>query len=118
MKTNRLKSLIVLLMTLSLALSAGVVQAAQPIVIGCPLATAFLYGWDAERGVTLAVEEINAASNEQASNVEQVNKAMDQVDQTAQQSAASSEELASTAEEMSAQTEELKETVGFFKLAQ
>ena len=61
MKTNRLKSLIVLLMTLSLALSAGVVQAAQPIVIGCPLATAFLYGWDAERGVTLAVEEINAA---------------------------------------------------------
>ena len=61
MKTNRLKSLIVLLMTISLALSAGVVQAAQPIIIGCPLATAFLYGWDAERGVTLAVEEINAA---------------------------------------------------------
>jgi len=61
MKTNRLKSLFVLLMTISLTLSAGVVQAAQPIVIGCPLATAFLYGWDAERGVTLAVEEINAA---------------------------------------------------------
>lgn len=61
MKTNRLKSLIVLLMAISLALSAGVVQAAQPVVIGCPLATAFLYGWDAERGVTLAVEEINAA---------------------------------------------------------
>jgi len=61
MKTNRLRSLIVLLMTISLALSAGVVHAAQPIIIGCPLATAFLYGWDAERGVTLAVEEINAA---------------------------------------------------------
>ena len=61
MKTNHLKSLIVLLMTISLALSAGVVQAEKPIVIGCPLATAFLYGWDAERGVTLAVEEINAA---------------------------------------------------------
>jgi branched-chain amino acid transport system substrate-binding protein len=61
MKTNFLKSLIVLLMTISLALPAGVVHAAQPIVIGCPLATAFLYGWDAERGVTLAVEEINAA---------------------------------------------------------
>jgi branched-chain amino acid transport system substrate-binding protein len=61
MKTNRLKSLIALLMTISLALSAGVVQAEKPIVIGCPLATAFLYGWDAERGVTLAVEEINAA---------------------------------------------------------
>jgi branched-chain amino acid transport system substrate-binding protein len=34
--------------------------AAKPIVIGCPLATAFLYGWDAERGIRLAVEEINA----------------------------------------------------------
>jgi len=34
---------------------------AEPIVIGCPLATAFVYGWDAERGITLAVEEINAA---------------------------------------------------------
>ncbi len=34
--------------------------AAKPIVIGAPLATAFLYGWDAERGIKLAVEEINA----------------------------------------------------------
>jgi len=36
-------------------------RAAQPIVLGCPLSTAFLYGWDAERGFTLAMEEINAA---------------------------------------------------------
>jgi len=34
--------------------------AADPVVIGCPLSTAFLYGWDAERAITLAVEEINA----------------------------------------------------------
>lgn len=34
---------------------------AQEIVLGCPLSTAFLYGWDAERGIKLAVEEINAA---------------------------------------------------------
>ncbi len=61
MKSNRLKCLFVLLVTFWLGFSAGGVQAAQPIVIGCPLATAFLYGWDAERGVTLAVEEINAA---------------------------------------------------------
>jgi len=33
----------------------------KPIVIGAPLATAFLYGWDAERAIKLAVEEINAA---------------------------------------------------------
>ncbi|MBI4764129.1 MAG: ABC transporter substrate-binding protein [Deltaproteobacteria bacterium] len=34
--------------------------AEKPIVIGAPLATAFLYGWDAERAMRLAVEEINA----------------------------------------------------------
>ncbi len=34
--------------------------AKKPIVIGCPLSTAYLYGWDAERGVKLAVDEINA----------------------------------------------------------
>lgn len=33
---------------------------AKPVVIGCPLPKAFLYGWDAERAMTLAVEEINA----------------------------------------------------------
>jgi branched-chain amino acid transport system substrate-binding protein len=34
--------------------------AEKPIVIGAPLATAFLYGWDAARAITLATEEINA----------------------------------------------------------
>jgi branched-chain amino acid transport system substrate-binding protein len=32
----------------------------KPIVIGSPLSTAFLYGWDAEKAIKLAVEEINA----------------------------------------------------------
>ena len=36
------------------------VGAAEPIILGCPLATAFLYGWDAQRAIELAVEEINA----------------------------------------------------------
>ncbi|PLX43896.1 MAG: ABC transporter substrate-binding protein, partial [Deltaproteobacteria bacterium] len=36
-------------------------NAADPIKLGAPLSTAFLYGWDAERGIKLAVEEINAA---------------------------------------------------------
>jgi len=41
--------------------AAGSAAAADaPVVIGCPLATSFLYGWDAERAITLAVEEINA----------------------------------------------------------
>ena len=34
--------------------------AGKPIIIGAPLATAFLYGWDAERAMKLAAEEINA----------------------------------------------------------
>ena len=33
---------------------------AEPILIGAPLSTAYLYGWDAERGIKLAIEEINA----------------------------------------------------------
>src|SRR4030065_1604164 len=32
----------------------------KPIVIGAPLSTAFLYGWDAARAIALATEEINA----------------------------------------------------------
>lgn len=36
-------------------------RAAAPIKLGAPLSTAYLYGWDAERGIKLAVEEINAA---------------------------------------------------------
>jgi len=46
---------------LALLLPAGAALAAKPIVLGCPLSTAFLYGWDAERAINLAVEEINAA---------------------------------------------------------
>jgi branched-chain amino acid transport system substrate-binding protein len=49
-----------LLLTVSFLLVSPA-QAAQPIVLGCPLSTAFLYGWDAERGFTLAVEQINAS---------------------------------------------------------
>jgi branched-chain amino acid transport system substrate-binding protein len=33
----------------------------KPIILGAPLSTAFLYGWVAERGIKLAVDEINAA---------------------------------------------------------
>lgn len=46
----------------------GPVTAADPIVIGAPLATAFLYGWDAERGIKLAADEINAAGGVKVGN--------------------------------------------------
>lgn len=54
-------------LALVVALAMGILclqpvfAAEKPIVIGAPLATAFLYGWDAERGIKLAVAEINAA---------------------------------------------------------
>ncbi len=44
-----------------LVLAAGTALAATPIKLGAPLSTAYLYGWDAERGIKLAVDEINAA---------------------------------------------------------
>ena len=54
------KLTMILLIAVLMGLSSGSALAEKPIVVGCPLSTAFLYGWDAERGVTLAIEEINA----------------------------------------------------------
>jgi branched-chain amino acid transport system substrate-binding protein len=48
------------LATLGFGSSALAAAKVEPIKLGAPLATAFLYGWDAERGIRLAVEEINA----------------------------------------------------------
>ena len=62
---GRFKQLLALVMAIALlgifAAVPAPARAEKPIVIGCPLSTAFLYGWDAERGIKLAVEEINAA---------------------------------------------------------
>ena len=52
---------IVMLLAIMVILPTSSALSAKPIVLGCPLSTAFLYGWDAERAITLAVEEINAA---------------------------------------------------------
>jgi branched-chain amino acid transport system substrate-binding protein len=46
-------------------LATGPAMAQKPIVIGAPLSTAFVYGWDAEKGIKLAVDEINAAGGVQ-----------------------------------------------------
>jgi methyl-accepting chemotaxis protein len=63
------------------------------------------------------VQEITAASEEQATGVAQVNNAVSQLDKVSQQSASSSEELAATAEEMSSQAQQLSRTVAFFRLS-
>jgi branched-chain amino acid transport system substrate-binding protein len=55
------------LMAISVMLPAGA-QAAKPIVLGAPLSTAFLYGWDAERAMKLAVKEINDAGGVKVGN--------------------------------------------------
>jgi branched-chain amino acid transport system substrate-binding protein len=60
MKTKFFATIVMLLAVLVI-LPTSSAWAAEPIVLGCPLSTAFLYGWDAERAITLAVEEINAA---------------------------------------------------------
>jgi branched-chain amino acid transport system substrate-binding protein len=60
MKRTHARWMAILWALVAMILSGGMAQAAKPIVIGCPLSTAFLYGWDAERGATLAMEEINA----------------------------------------------------------
>ncbi len=62
------------------------------------------------------VQEIAAASEEQATGVKQVNGAIGQLNQATQQNASASEELAATAEEMSGQAEQLQQLMGFFRL--
>jgi branched-chain amino acid transport system substrate-binding protein len=59
-KTRHLTIILVMLAVCLFLFPLNRAGAADPIVLGCPLSTAFLYGWDAERGIKLAVEEINA----------------------------------------------------------
>jgi branched-chain amino acid transport system substrate-binding protein len=53
---------------LSLSANGFPQQKGQPIVIGAPLSTQYLYGWDAQRAMLLAVEEINAKGGVQVGN--------------------------------------------------
>ena len=59
-KRNVIRTL-VFLVSILLILPGQMAFAEKSIIIGAPLSTSFLYGWDAERGMKLAVEEINAA---------------------------------------------------------
>ncbi len=62
MKRQSIGKLSILIISLIITFVMPSINEAQqkPIIIGSPLSTAFLYGWDAERGIRLAVEEINA----------------------------------------------------------
>ncbi len=62
------------------------------------------------------VQEISAASDEQAIGASQIADAMGQLDSVTQQNAAASEQLAATAEESKSQVKSLSEQLLFFKL--
>jgi methyl-accepting chemotaxis protein len=69
----------------------------------------------AVKKVALLMDEVAAASAEQASGVNQVNIALSQIDQATQQNASIVEETASLAEELASQAKALLELVSFFK---
>jgi len=62
------------------------------------------------------VEEITAASEEQAQGIGQISQAVNQLDRAAQQNAAGSEQLAATAEELNGQAMQLQQIMAFFKI--
>lgn len=62
--------------------------------------------------VARLIDEIAAASNEQAQGINQVNKAVSEMDKVTQQTAASAEESASASEEMAGQAKQMRGYVG------
>ena len=61
------------------------------------------------------VQEISAATSEQASGTAQINRAIQQLDAVTQQNSASSQELSVTAEELATQAEILQQAIAFFQ---
>jgi branched-chain amino acid transport system substrate-binding protein len=61
MKGKSTVGVLMVLIAVLLILPAKIALAEEPIIIGSPLATSYLYGWDAERAIKLAISEINAA---------------------------------------------------------
>lgn len=61
MEKRNITRTLVFLVSILLILPGQMAFAEKSIIIGAPLSTSFLYGWGAERGMKLAVEEINAA---------------------------------------------------------
>ncbi len=62
------------------------------------------------------VQEITAASQEQATGVSQINTAVTHLSKTTQGNAAASEQLAATAEEVNGQVVQLENAVAFFRM--
>ncbi len=61
MKGKAIRRLLMVLIAALLILPGNLALAEKPIIIGSPLSTSYLYGWDAERAIKLAISEINGA---------------------------------------------------------
>ena len=61
MMAKNMKMLMIFFLAVFLILPMNKALAAKPIIIGAPLSTSYLYGWDAWRAMQLAVKEINEA---------------------------------------------------------
>ena len=64
------------------------------------------------------IEEIQAASNEQASGIELNTRSVRELDRVVQMNSASAEEMAATSERLSDEATHLLEQVSFFKLTE
>jgi methyl-accepting chemotaxis protein len=62
------------------------------------------------------VQEITAASREQASGTDQINSSIQQLNHVIQQNAGAAEEISSTSQELSSQADELLKTISIFKV--
>jgi len=62
------------------------------------------------------VQEITAASKEQASGTDQINSSIQQLNQVIQQNAGAAEDISSTSQELSTQAEELLKNISFFQI--
>jgi methyl-accepting chemotaxis protein len=68
------------------------------------------------RNTSALVEEIAAASTEQADSVSQITSAMEQINQATQHNAAGSEELSATAEQLKTEADQLQRLVEHYQL--
>jgi methyl-accepting chemotaxis protein len=64
------------------------------------------------------IQEISAASNEQASGADQVNGAIQSLNKTVQDNASMSQDLAANAQEVKTNSDRLVETISFFKITE
>lgn len=68
------------------------------------------------RGTARRVQEVAAATAQQAASVDEISRAMGRVDLVTEQNAAAAEELAATAQQLAAQSETLRTLIAFFRV--